>query len=46
MKVSEQCGISASMGEKLLNEVGEMFYNETARITPLLYKTITRPHLE
>ena len=46
MKVSEQCGIAASKGNKILGFIRRnITYKEKELIIPL-YKAIVRPHLE
>ena len=45
MKVSEQCGIVASKGNKILGLIRTIMYKEKQLIVPL-YKAIVRPHLE
>ena len=46
MKVSEQCGIAASKGNKILGLIRiTIMYKEKQLIVPL-YKAIVRPHLE
>ena len=46
MKVSEQCGITASKGNQILRSIRRnITYKEKKLIIPL-YKTIVRPHLE
>ena len=46
MKVSEQCGIAASKGNKIIGLITRIImYNEKQLIVPL-YKAIVRPHLE
>ena len=46
MKFSEQCGIAASKGNKILGLIMRtIMYNEKRIIVPL-YKAIVRPHLE
>ena len=46
MKVSEQCGIAASKGNKILGLIRRnITYKEKKRIIPL-YKAIVRHHLE
>ena len=46
MKVSEQCGIAASKGNKILGLIRRtIIYKEKQLIVPL-YKAIVRPHLE
>ena len=46
MKVSEQCGIAASKGNKILGLIRRtIMYKEKQLIVPL-YKAIVRPHLE
>ena len=46
MKVSEQCGIAAAKGNKILGLIRQnIVYKEKVLIIPL-YKTIVRPHLE
>ena len=46
MKVSEQCGIAASKGNKILGLIRRNIrYKEKQLIVPL-YKAIVRPHLE
>ena len=46
MKVSEQCGIAASKGNKILGLIRRTsIYKEKQLIVPL-YKAIVRPHLE
>ena len=46
MKVSEQCLIAASKGNKILGLIGRTItYKEKQLIVPL-YKAIVRPHLE
>ena len=46
MKDSEQCGITASKGNKMLGLIRRTItYNEKQLIVPL-YKAIVRPHLK
>ena len=46
MKVSEQCGIAASKGNKIVRLIRRTItYTEKQLIVPL-YKAIVRPHLE
>ena len=46
MKVSEQCGIAASKGNKIIGLIRRtIIYKEKQLIVPL-YKTIVRSHLE
>ena len=46
MKVSEQCGIAASKGSKILGLIRRtIMYKEKQLIVPL-YKAMVRPHLE
>ena len=46
MKVSEQCGISASKGNQILGLIRRtIIYKEKQLIVPL-YKAIVRPHSE
>ena len=45
MKVSEQCGIVASKGNKILGLIRTITYKEKQLIVPL-NKAIVRPHLE
>ena len=46
MKVSEQCGIAASKGNKILGLIRRtIMYKEKQLIIPM-YKAIVRPHLE
>ena len=46
MKVSEQCTIAASKGNKIVGLIRRtIMYNENQLILPL-YKAIVRPHLE
>ena len=46
MKVSEQCGISASKGNQILGLIRRIItYKDQQLIVPL-YKAIVRPHLE
>ena len=46
MKVSEQCGIAASKGNKILELIRRtIMYKEKQLIVPL-YRAIVRPHLE
>ena len=46
MKVSEQCGIAASNGNKIIGLIRRtIMYKEKQLIVPL-YKAIVRPHLE
>ena len=46
MKASEQCGIAAAKGNKILGLIRRnSVYKEKELIIPL-YKTIVRPHLE
>ena len=46
MKVSEQCGIAASKGNKILGLIRRtIMYKEKQLIVPL-YKAIVRPYLE
>ena len=46
MKVSDQCGIAASKGNKILGLIRRtIMYKEKQLIVPL-YKAIVRPHLE
>ena len=46
MKVSEQCTIAASKGNKIVGLIRRtIMYNENQLIVPL-YKAIVRPHLE
>ena len=46
MKVSEQCGITASKGNQIIGLIRRtIMYNEKQLIVPL-YKAIVRPHLE
>ena len=46
MKVSEQCGIAASIGNQIIRPIRRnIIYKEKQLIVPL-YKAIVRPHLE
>ena len=46
MKVSEQCGIAAAIGNQILRPIRRnIIYKEKQLIVPL-YKAIVRPHLE
>ena len=46
MNVSEQCGIAASKGNKILGLIRRtIMYKEKQLIVPL-YKALVRPHLE
>ena len=46
MKVSEQCGIAAAKGNRIIGLIiRNIAYKEKELIIPL-YKTIVRPHLE
>ena len=46
MKVSEQCGIAASKGNKILGLIRRTITCKEKQLNVPLYKAIVRPHLE
>ena len=46
MKVSEQCGIAASTGNKILGLITRNIIYKDKKLIILLYKAIVRAHLE
>ena len=46
MNVSEQCGIAASKGNKMLGLIRRTIMYKEKQLTVPLYKGIIRPHLE
>ena len=46
MKVSDQCGIAASKGNKILGLIRRTIMCKEKQLIVPLYKSIVRPHLE